>query len=299
VDEFGYCNICNLYGKLTWDHVPPQGSTALRNVEMRSFVDRFTEVARHPVNVHNDDETLRRRLERRRTHQNGLKFLTICETCNNARLGGRYDPELNRVSREVARIVRLHHELGIALPDQIRVPVRTHFLMRGVVGHLLSALQSPDPSKPLPGFESGPYRELRDYVLDETLPLPSGVTVYYWTYPAKEHVVIKGLGLGSRDGERAVMGDLLKYFPLAFFVAFRAFGGASLPVPNIVGHECNDVDCTVDLYVNLRDIPPTDWPETPTADYYTIMPAEGAVIANAKDVGSRGRGKRKDRPRRR
>lgn len=286
----GYCNICNRKRKLTLDHVPPQGATGLHPVDFRPFITKMSEVPGRTVNYIYADKNpevrqkVRQKVEtkasRRRISQNGIKFRSICSDCNNKLLGGRYDPEIIRISREVGRIIRAHTDLGFALPQSIRVPVKTHYLLRGVIGHLLAALESPDASKPLPDFGGGVYEGLRAYVLDESLPLPDNVTVYYWTYPSQDQVIIKSLSLATRNGY--LIGDLLKFFPLAYYISFGKGGDITLATPFIKGDCCNDMNCTVELHVHLKDIPPADWPETPGPYHATVMPMEASVVATAR-----------------
>ncbi len=275
----GYCNGCNVYGHLTWDHVPPQGSIDVRPVDVRFWVNHFSQVARHPVNMYEGPGTVKEELDLRHGSQNGLKFYTLCAECNNARLGRRYDPEFNRVSNEVGKAVRAAFEAHLQLPFTIEIHARTHLLLRSVIGHLLAAHCSTDQQQPLRGFDEGFYRNLRDYFLDESLPIPPDIRVYYWPYPSAEQIAITGLGIADRDGGPHVIGDLLKFFPMAFFVANHLSDSLKLNVPFIQGDGCSDLACTVDLLLNMRDTPPTDWPETPTKKLYTIMPIQSSHVA--------------------
>jgi hypothetical protein len=278
----GYCNICNQLRPLTVDHVPPKGSTTLRQVDLKAFTDKFVETAKHPLKFIDADDTAKKGTPRSRISQNGMKFRSICAQCNNYILGGRYDLEIKRVSETVGRLINASFNNGVWLPDGIRLPVRTHHLVRGIVGHLLAALESPDPSKPMPGYDSGFYADLRAYVLDENLPIPPGITFYYWTYPRLEQVLFKGLGLCTQNGKHWLVGDLLKFFPLAYFVVDNTEGGLALPVTSIIGDGCNDMNCVVDLHIRFNDVPPHDWPETPDAEHYTIHPQRGAVVATPR-----------------
>jgi len=159
----------------------------------------------------------------------------------------------------------------------MRVPVRTHFLLRGVIGHLLAAQSSKDSQSPLPGFESGFYKDLRDYFLDESLALPNTIRVYYWLFPSTDYVIVKGLGLQANDASGAIFGDLIKFFPMAYYVVYAANQSADLPVPLIHGNGCIDLNCEVLLYITPGSVPLTSWPETPDSEHSVIMPAELAL----------------------
>jgi hypothetical protein len=114
----GYCNICNQQAILTWDHVPPKGSIKLTPVEIRAFLDTIGESDGIPVEYYGD-YSHRRQFHQRRFSQNGVKYRSICAECNNKRLGARYDPEVKRVSDEVATLVRSRIEVGLNLPKHL------------------------------------------------------------------------------------------------------------------------------------------------------------------------------------
>lgn len=283
--KLGYCNICNQYRELTFDHVPPKGSIELKPVEMKYLIDRLSEVAKHPIRYIYADDTLKYQKPQVQLSQNGIKFRTICANCNNVLLGKRYDPEIKRISTEVGKIVRARFETGLILPSVITVPVRTHSLMRGIIGHLLAATKSKDQTKPLPGFEDGFYRNLRDYFLNEDLPLPPGIEIYYWPYPFREQVIVNSLGVGLTKSGLFVVGDLIKFFPLAYYVAEKEISTLELAVPKIIGDGCNDENCSISLQIGLDTVPPINWPEFPDASHYTMMPYELSVFAKSRERG--------------
>ena len=68
-----------------------------------------------------------------RQSQNGLKFRTICGSCNSL-LGLEYDPTVTEFVTAVSCCVTGRIEL-----PSIEVGVNVQRLMKGVVGHLLAA----------------------------------------------------------------------------------------------------------------------------------------------------------------
>jgi hypothetical protein len=85
--------------------------------------------------------------------------------------------------------------------------------------------------------------------------------------------------LRARKGEAYAFGDLIKFFPLAYFVAQRREGNLELDAPKLFGNNCSDTDCVVALEISLDTVPPNNWPETPDAMHHTVMPWELSVIA--------------------
>ena len=66
----GRCNICGKLGNLTEDHVPPKGSITPEKVGVRSLVQTMKAVDSRIGQL----------------FQNGVKFRTLCSTCNNVKL---------------------------------------------------------------------------------------------------------------------------------------------------------------------------------------------------------------------
>jgi hypothetical protein len=278
---FGNCNICNEYGELTRDHVPPKGSIHPKPVEIRSFLKWImTEKAPGRVNLHGEVGVYDS-VSRSRFSQNGVKFRSICAICNNVRLGGRYDPELNRVSKAMGDLIRMHQSIPLLVPREFSITIRTHYLVRAIVGHLLAARRPRDLNSQLRGSDHTLNAGLRNYFLDETRPLPADIKIYCWPYLAQDQVIISGLGISSMNGKRGILGDLIKFFPMAYYVTHTLESPLDLAVASIRGDGCNDMDCEVSLHVPLDSVPPPDWPETPGSEHYTIMPADSSVVTRA------------------
>jgi hypothetical protein len=267
---------------LTWDHVPPQSSIDLSPVEVQYWAGHFDNKSRQILRYHVLEGADKDGLKFRHTSQNGLKFRTLCSNCNNTLLGARYDPELIYVGDELRTAVGLIFESTLELPFELKIPVRTHLFLRSVIDHLLAAPGTKNQQEPMPGFESGFYHELREYFLNEDLPIPPRIRAYYWAYPPGMHVAISALGIQHRETGRFLWGDLLKFFPLAAYIVEHAPNSVELNVPFITGDGCNDLGCTVELYFRLDAIPASDWPEKATRDFNVLMPLETAHVAVPK-----------------
>jgi hypothetical protein len=282
--QMGACNVCRTHGPLTFDHVPPKGSVSVTSVEIESFGQWIRSLSN--VRTTKPSSAASRGLKKSFS-QNGMKFRSLCATCNNSRLGARYDVELNRVSQTVGGLAKAHFTLGLQLPMTLQVPVRTHSLMRAVVGHLLSAAPAPDS----PLYKTDNFMKsvaewndsLREYFLDEELPLPPNVKVYYWPYPGTEQSVITGLITGQTGSNSGVvMGSLLKFFPVSYFVTFDAYGDIALPVPEVHGDGCVDLDCQINLRIDFRNTPAATWPEAPGGSGFAMMPTDAAKVARSR-----------------
>lgn len=278
----GYCNICNEHGPLTWDHVPPKGSTRITAVEIRNFAQQmdYLKSRGSSVDFFGSKENSHPKYPRR--SPNGVKFQTICADCNNERLGARYDLELNRVSRQVNQLARAHFGLGLHVPGKLRITVRTHFLMRSLIGHLLASDDSRDRSKPVPQH-GGWYDDLRNYFLDESRPLPESLRLYYWPYPSEDMVIISGVASVETERDGAVLGDLIKFFPMAYFITNSEISSnLGNQLPSIYGDGCCDLDCEGTLHINFAHHPPLNWPEMPDTSHLTIMPLSSSNFSRKR-----------------
>lgn len=248
----GLCNICGTSGLLTDDHVPPKGSVDVSKVKIRTLSQALQPP--HP-NIH-------------RILQSGIKFRSLCSDCNNKRLGQKYDPALNRFSHRVAQILRVRDR--IILPPRIDVEFRPQLLVRSVIGHLLAAEIRDNmavPPRPVPMLDS-----MKEFFLDEAMNLSPEFRLYFWPYPATRQTILRGVGVFS--GGHTIVGDFLKYFPVAFWLTYRipetvAQVLASREVPI---HGCSFSDTRlIEVPTKQEDTFRSDWPEQPSDEEILIV----------------------------
>jgi hypothetical protein len=249
----GRCNICGEHARLTEDHTPPKGWVRPAQVELQ-----------HVVEVLGITDGNRRRTTR---SQNGLKYRTLCGGCNNGLLGSRYDPPL----------IEFANAVGQALRSSIISPVLTfsiqpQAIMRSVIGHLCA--------QGVERYRKGPKTEaIRDYLLNSALPLPEGMSFYYWAYPFRHQVIARDAVLMDWSPAPPVMFWVMKAYPLAFMVTLDQKG----PLPEDV--HCLDrcrnwaFEDRVTVTLRMHPLPPERWPEAP-ADNYAVAYGREAVMAS-------------------
>ncbi|BAY74348.1 hypothetical protein NIES25_07610 [Nostoc linckia NIES-25] len=259
----GYCNICGQYSKLTRDHIPPQGCVKATNVDLRTLGQYLTEPSGKPVNS-----------------QSGLNLLSICGNCNNNLLGTEYDRELIEVSKKVATLVRVKQELGFSLPETIKLSVKPQRLVRAVIGHILAG-KLPTPGQPP---ISAPFpNALRNYFLDTSSAIPNNIEVYYWVYPSNKQIVIDSLGIGSGIGEGFISGScLLKFFPLAFWIVWDKPPSFPINLKKISSENFKGLDESCEIVVDLRNLPPLNYPEVPGESRYIMFRNDSTVLAQPR-----------------
>jgi hypothetical protein len=238
----GRCTICGNPGRLTRDHVPPRGSAGTRDVDVRTLADHL-----------GDDP------DRQRTLRGGFNVPSICATCNNVRLGQQYDPELKSFTESVALWIRSRFREGLILPRMATFRSRPVRLAKAVVGHLLAAEQR---TRRFIAPRTAPMiKVMRDFFLNYDGGLPATLEIFAWPYPSDLIVVCRGVGV-VRPGHTLVC-DTLKFFPLAYLVAFDRPEGFTMDLPrlSIPSHlgPRDEAEVAIDFGVRCR----ADWPEQP------------------------------------
>ena len=149
----GICNICGTNGPLTEDHTPPKG--CVRPTAM---------VLHHVVHQLNAEKAVKTKLP------HGVAYRTLCGRCNNALLGGRYDPALIDFVNQVSELLTSN----LALPSTMVVRAKPALVVRAIWGHLAAV--------GVDRYLKARTEEWREFFLDESLPIPEGVNFYYWIY---------------------------------------------------------------------------------------------------------------------
>ena len=195
----------------------------------------------------------------------GIKYRSLCPSCNNDLLGGHYDKTLIQFSNEIARYLAS----PIQLPNEMTVLSHPQKLMRAVIGHLCA--QGVDR------YQKGPNTEpLRDYMLDGTLPLPNGIKVYCWCYPYKPMVlyrdaVYKELRTGTAQ---PVVMWIMKFYPVAFMVTWDNGNCYNFALNELSAYRDASLDTEAYLPVCLRQHPPQMWPEAPSDEHIMLVGRE-------------------------
>jgi hypothetical protein len=176
-DKADLCNICGKQTSLCWDHVPPQGGIVVTPVEQETILQRLTGKEKEKFYS---------------ISQNGVKFRTICDYCNNSLLGQKFDPVLNDFALGVSRFLNTTLEM----PPIIKYETRPNPLIRAIVGHLLAAKGN---------FERTTIDEkLRSFSLDESAHFPNDLKIFYWAYPYSYIAVIRDVVMPALRGDLTI-----------------------------------------------------------------------------------------------
>ena len=262
----GRCAICDAVGKLTFDHVPPRSVTPPTPLEVR----RLTAVIQPDPSAPP------------RGGFQAVTFPSLCLTCNRDRLGGAYDPTLSKLAADVRRWLAVTKDHDIWVPGDIRVTTKPLRIARAVAGHLLAAEERRDSSATPP---RGTMTEaLRVFFLDDAAPWPAALHLYMWPFPAKRHVIVRGFSisrvLGPGPTYGPIVGDILKFFPLAFWVTAAPANGTQYQLDALpLSDPRLTLDASATLPIPLRFQPPPGWPETPGDDEMGLLNDERSSVA--------------------
>lgn len=228
----GPCSICEQYGDLTFDHVPPQSCGNLGRWNARSFTAAATKggeryfVTKYP---------------------NGISFRTICAECNT-RFGHNEDVALSNFFSSTRRIVASPIFLGA----RVRVTVKPNLIIRSLLAHLLAANDGRGPTS----FDL----ETREILRQERLDKAALPNVYYWHYAAPDLLIIRDmLIMETGKSQDPHLVQMIKIAPLAFLVTSEVYQMHNLR-PFI--HDRADGEIAVPLDIGKPDLHPT-WPAVP------------------------------------
>jgi hypothetical protein len=252
--KVGVCNICGNTGNLTEDHTPPKGCYRPTGVELHHILHFLSET---------------KESHKGRLSQNGVKYRTLCHRCNNTLLGATYDTEFIRFVNGVGEILRGAGRF--ILPPTLRILGKPQAITRSLLGHL--SAQGVDR------YMKGPLTDgLRDFMLDPALPLPEPVRVFYWAYPYAPQIIARDAAYLDIPTENVFHFWLLKFFPVAFMIAWNPVTHFDFPVQDFDLYRYLPYDEVVELPLAIKGIPPLYWPEAPTKRSVTVY-GEEAVFA--------------------
>lgn len=184
------CNICRQRSALSEDHVPPKGTLLDRAVLMDNYGKRFQV----------DDGGPRVRLS-----QSGIRFKTICRSCNTHLHD--YDRKLIAFSRSILNELRRNQDNQTY--NEVEVDGYPNAIMRSILGHLLAAKVETD--------EIVIDENIRSFILDDAMPIPETVNVYYWFYPYPNVRIARDF-VRFFSNEQCGFNSVIKFPPVGFLV---------------------------------------------------------------------------------
>jgi len=254
-EKVALCNICRTIQPLTWDHVPPTGAKSITPVEQHSVLTKLTATG--------DPEQYD-------ISQNDVKYRTLCKKCNEM-LGSRYDPALIKLTDAVG----LCRKSELTLPRVIPVKTQPIAVAKSILGHFLAAKGHVD--------DVVMDQQMRPCVLDENLPVPDNLHVFYWLYPYNYVVTLRDIVMPAIRGRFNELGffSVLKFFPLGYLVCDlpKYEGLSELTLFRKLATYEND---TIDI--DLKSLKHPQWPESTEGNNFMAggMSIQSSVFAKER-----------------
>jgi len=258
--SIGPCNICGLVAPLTEDHVPPKGTLKLPQADLFHIADLVS--VDRPIGK-----------KRSRHMQSGMLYKSLCGNCNNSLLGAKYDQSLIDFANGISEFLRS----SIQVPFEVKVRTKPGLLARAVIGHLLAVDVNRTESTIL-------LDAARSFVLQDSLPLPTGIEVHYWVYPYRRQVAIRDASLMLDFFKTNIVFWCLKFFPVGFMVTWGNEHPHRLALPKLRDYMLNAGTHDTDVPVRLDSVPHQFWPEAPSDDG-AVFYGEAAHAALPRNAG--------------
>lgn len=262
--QTGVCNICGANGPLTRDHTPPKGALRIKPVRLRSLASNLSDVE----GVWAQSKIL----------QNGLQYRSLCGPCNNDILGINYDPEFISFVQQIDN----YSTTDAALTKNVDIDVSPQKLMRAILGHLCA--QGVDR------YKKGPQTEpIRDYMLDNSLPLPSGIRIFAWPYPHERQIVARDAVCAVISLNANFMFWIMKFYPVSLLVTFDQPANHYLCLPELSIWRNRDIDHRAKLRMDFSRLQHQYWPEAPDDDTIIAMGREAVIVEPHRGKNKKGR----------
>ncbi len=202
-----------------------------------------------------------------RYFQGGVKFRSICATCNNELLGAEYDPHL------IALTTQLDLHLKKFQVNSFRFDVKLNRVLKAIAGHILA--------QRIDGYRCSSVRDvLCTYFNSRGEILPAEWRAYMWTYPYKPTICTDGaVAMFRAVSKEPVLFGTMKFFPIAFMFCNSDVPERLYPITRLDDKLTDQIDHVVSLSVNVVGIPPLGWPETPVDQSSLILHGDGSLYA--------------------
>jgi hypothetical protein len=166
------------------------------------------------------------------------------------------------------------------MPESVLVRMKPQRVARAIVGHVLAANAACEAGSPP---VRAPFQDaLRAYFLDKDAPLPSQAEIYCWVYPHRQQVFMKGVAKQWWGGGPTLVGHVLKFFPLGFWIVWDRPARIGIPLRALVPDNRMALDDMDQADISLRRVPRQDFPETPTDDEVTLFASSAASVGTPR-----------------
>lgn len=218
------CNICNLYyDKLSQDHVPPKC--------MGNFGDGLYW------------NYLQRNGHEIKTYSDGLKFQTICKSCNR---------KLKVFDDSISSLYKTLKFKKVAGNQKFSIKIKPNAIIRGIFGHLLAAKSY---------HERSTFDDIFcNSIINKEQSITPSLQFYIVYYESDEIRIFRDLIVShSNLGYNPIALNIMKIKPFAFFIADSIFLNDT--VMNWTKYFSEAYNKKIDVEINTHISCPNYWPE--------------------------------------
>ncbi|TGK83006.1 hypothetical protein EHQ19_08270 [Leptospira montravelensis] len=191
----GYCSLCDVYSKLTNDHVPPTSLGNKGKYLIYNLPDKSKSI----------------------TALNGVKIKSVCYKCNNEILS-EYDTELIYFAKAVKKFLTSERIL-LSPGKSHQVTINSNKIVKGIIGHLLAGsvnLQSLKTEN-----KNSDKKENYFYKLRELYKKSEGnfiIECYINNYSTINIFPLVSIALKLGDPNSISFFSILSFYPLGFMI---------------------------------------------------------------------------------
>lgn len=241
------CNICQKsVDRLSYDHIPPKGWMIPRPVTIESY----------PEGSYDD-------VFRQSKSPNGLKFRTICSSCNNM-LGARFDKALKKFTSDITSI----SESPLNVFRSFSLETQPALVVKAVLGHMLAAKV---------GYcQTTIDNEIRQYIMNDKTVLSNKIKLYYWYYPFDRAIIsLDKMSYDMLTGSTAFF-STIKYYPIAFLMMYES-QLRDHTIPELTKYIKKDETAKVRIPFSLNPMP-ASFPESSKYSECCLVPDDHTDI---------------------
>jgi len=232
--------------------VPPKGSIELSAVDIENLFQLLTGKPRNAKSL---------------ISQNGLKYRTICQTCNST-IGIKYDPYINHFSQSVGIYVKSI----LRFPSTINIKCKPMAIAKGILAHLLAAKANDDKCI----FDN----YIRQIIFDDDVSVPEDIYIYYWLYPYDQTIILRDfVKVNLNNPNDLSFSNLIKYFPIAYMITDHI---NKQGLSELTHYRKLTINEEVDIPIQLNSILDPFWPEQTDENHALVLGQAGVESIFAK-----------------
>lgn len=253
------CNICGINNKLTYDHVPPK--CCFNDIHVKPIENMSGEKEKYNPTC----------------SQNGLKYRSICDTCNNGVLA-KYDKSIEDVVFEIKSHL---NDCDNVSTGSIVLSVKINAFAKSICGHFLAMKNYYDKKCKID-------ISLREYVLSPSALPPRNYHLLIRYYPFSTVFALRDVAIAAPSNNITIPNgtiSVLSSFPIAYILSQGSRKCGFIDLFEYCSNNIDDIaeiplDINTAFYNNSNVLRDPKWPCNVTDDSFGVP----ALLCSASAV---------------